>query len=680
MQRRFLARIAASFLLLVALLAAAPASAHDHHAYATPGVPPAPQYGTHDGVVAVAHPLAAAAGDEMLAAGGNAIDAAAAIFFALNVVEPQFLGIGGGGFMMIHLARTGETFAIDSREKAPAAATPTMFGNLDFGTASTSGVSVGVPGPLKGLDLALKRWGTMPFSRVVEPGWKLAKYGHRINPVLEGNIGDLRTAKRVDGACVTKKVTIGGVEKTLSVPPSVSVAMTDLSDSAVAHGEGYAATKTVFRPGGNPTKTGQLLIQEDLANTFDLIAKQGVDVFYRGEIATAIVAAAQGTRVEQTSPCPNYFQTTDGLKPTATGASLMTLTDLANYEAVIRKPVTGTYRGYTIVQMPPPSSGGLTDIQMLMMLERFPLGDTSKGFGFGAKNTLHVMIEAMRLAFADRAVWMGDADPGFAHIPVYGLLNPAYVKTRSDQINLNSRIATVTAGDPLPYDNPPMHAARHPAQGQDADEPGETTHFAVVDRYGNVVSYTTTIESTFGAGIMVPGYGFMLNNELTDFNMVPTFNASTGNPGANDVASNKRPRSSMVPTILFKNGRPFAAYGSPGGSTIINSVLNTTLNLIDHRMTIQEAINAPRISVTSAVGTVSCERGPFFPLGHRPLPEIAPSVVTDLKAMQHVFSGGDCTPTAIGSVQGVIIDLTSGLQFGGADPRRQGTTLSQPRH
>jgi gamma-glutamyltranspeptidase/glutathione hydrolase len=638
--------------LILALLAAAPASARGPNE--TPGVPDVPQYGTREGVVAVAHPLAAEAGQEVLEAGGNAVDAAAAIFFALNVVEPQFLGIGGGGFMMIHLARSGETFAIDSREKAPAAATPTMFGNLDFGTASTSGVSVGVPGPLRGLERALGRWGTMPFSRVIQPGIRLAEQGHRINPILEGNIGDLRTVKRVSDTC-----TATGAAST------TAVAMTDLQPE----------TRAIFRPGGVALKTGNLLVQPDLAKTFKLIAQYGADVFYTGEIAQAIVDAAQRTRVDSSNPCKPY-QTTNGLPPTVTGSSLMTLDDLRNYKAVIRTPVTGHYRGYKIVQMPPPSSGGLTDIQMLEMMERFPLGDASKAFGFGAKNTLHVMIEAMRLGFADRAVWMGDSD--IVHVPVFGLLDPTYVASRSSLIDLNSRMSLVVAGNPLPYDNPPNPGCG-PGHARDSDEPGETTHFAVVDRHGNIVTYTTTIESTFGAGIMVPGYGFMLNNELTDFNMVPTFNASTGNPGANDVAGNKRPRSSMVPTILFKNGRPFAAYGSPGGATIINSVLQTTLNLIDHGMTIQEAINAPRISVTSAGGTVSCERGPFFPLGHRPLPELSPDVVTSLKSMGHVFSGVDCSASAIGSVQGVIIDLTSGLQFGGADPRRQGTVLVTPR-
>jgi gamma-glutamyltranspeptidase/glutathione hydrolase len=643
----------AAVLFLLALFTAAPAAARGPNE--TLGVPDVPQYGTRDGVVAVSHPLAAQAGYDILAAGGNAIDAAAAIFFALNVVEPQFLGIGGGGFMMIHLARTGETFAIDSREKTPAAGGPNMFGNLDFGTASTSGVSVGVPGPLRGLQLALGRWGTMPMSKVIQRGIDLAEQGHRIGPVLEVNIGDVRTVRRASDSCTATGAAI-----------TANVTMTELQPETAA----------VFRPGGSPAKTGQLLKQPDLAKTFKLIQHDGPDVFYTGEIAQAIVDAAQRTRVDFTNPCKPY-QTSDGNAPTVDGKSLMTLKDLRDYQAAIRTPVSGTYRGYKIVQMPPPSSGGLTDIQMLKMLEQFPLGEASQGFGFGAKKTLHVMIEAMRLAFADRAWWMGDSD--FVHVPVFGLLDPTYVASRGALINPESRMTTPSAGNPLPFDNPPASGLA-PGHGKDADEPGETTHFAVVDRAGNIVTYTTTIESTFGAGIMVPGYGFMLNNELTDFNMVPTRNASAGNPGANDVDGNKRPRSSMVPTILFKNGRPFAAYGSPGGATIINSVLQTTLNLIDHHMTIQEAINAPRISVTSAGGNVSCERGPFWPLGHRPLPEISPDVVSSLKGMGHLFPAGDCTATSIGSVQGVIIDLTSGLQFGGADPRRQGTTLSQPRH
>jgi gamma-glutamyltranspeptidase/glutathione hydrolase len=285
----------------------------------------------------------------------------------------------------------------------------------------------------------------------------------------------------------------------------------------------------------------------------------------------------------------------------------MALSDLATYEVKIRQPIIGNYRGFQVASMSPPSSGGLTMIQMLKMLERFPLGDTAQGFGFGATNTMHAMIEAMRLAFADRAVWMGDED--FVHVPKKGLLDPTYVASRSALINLNSRMATPAAGNPLPYDVAGLETKIKLAVIPFEEEKGiYTTHFAVVDK-GNIVSWTTTIEQTWGTGITVPGYGFLLNNELTDFNFIPTFNAGTGNPGANDVAPLKRPRSSMAPTILFKDDEPIAAYGSPGGSTIINSVFNVTLNLIDHRMTIQQAIDAPRLSVTSAEGSISCEGG-----------------------------------------------------------------------
>jgi gamma-glutamyltranspeptidase/glutathione hydrolase len=314
------------------------------------------------------------------------------------------------------------------------------------------------------------------------------------------------------------------------------------------------------------------------------------------------------------------------------------------------------------------------------MLERFPMGDASQGFGFGATNTLHVMIEAMRLAFADRAVWMGDED--FVPMPKVGLLADPYVALRSERINLTTRMDTPAAGDPWPFEKVKKH---HHQFNFDAD-PGEdhgghTTHFSVVDKDGNIVAYTTTIEQGWGTGIMVPGYGFLLNNELTDFNLAPTFDAATGNPGANDVAAFKRPRSSMVPTIVLKHGKPFAAYGSPGGATIINSVLNITLNLIDHDMTIQEAINAPRLSVTSALGTVSCEMGqPFMQ------PAFSATALADLKALGH-FSNSQtlalaCSTTTIGSVQAVIIDLRTGKQYGGADARREGTVIgaSRPEH
>lgn len=567
---------------------------------------------SRQGLVAVSHPLAAQAGAQILENGGNAIDAAAAIQFALNVVEPQFSGIGGGGFMMIHLAKTNETFIIDSREKAPAAATPDMFLGQSFNDASTSGHSVGVPGTLMGVSTALKRWGTKSLAETLEPAISLAENGFRINRFLAANINDPRTA----------------------IQPE---------------------TRAVFRfPDGSPLPEGYLLKQPLLAKTFKLIAGQGPDVFYTGEIAGAIVEAQKRSTIG------------------SAGVGRMVLSDLAAYDIKIRQPVTSTYRGVTIKSMSPPSSGGLTMIQMLKMLEQFPIGDAAAGYGFGSTKTLHVMTEAMRLGFADRAVWMGDED--FVPVPKKGLISSCYLDTRRTLINPNARLAAALPGNPLPCDMARVKPKTKLALAPLEEEKGvHTTHFSVVDKHGNVVSYTTTIENTWGTGIMVPGYGFILNNELTDFNFTPQFNPATGNIGANDVAPFKRPRSSMTPTMLFKNGEPFAAYGSPGGATIINSVLGITLNLIDHGMSIQQAIDAPRWSVTSAGGTISCEPGMS--------PPIPTASLQGLQALGHLVptvGGVPACSSTIGSVQAVIIDLKTGKQYGGADQRREGTVIGLP--
>ncbi|GIZ50079.1 gamma-glutamyltransferase [Noviherbaspirillum aridicola] len=565
------------------------------------------QQGYRKGVVAVSHPLAAQAGAQMLKEGGNAIDAAAAIQFALNVVEPQFSGIGGGGFMMIYLAKTGETVIVDSREKAPAAATPDMFLGQSFADASTSGHSVGVPGTVLGVETALQRWGTKTLARTLQPAISLAEEGFRINRYLAADIADPRT----------------------SLQPE---------------------TRAVFRQSdGTPLPEGSLLRQPDLAKTFRLLAAQGSEVFYRGEIANAIVEAQR-----RSSPALG-----------SAGVGRMTTADLAAYDVALREPVQGDYRGVTIKSMSPPSSGGLTIIQMLEMLEQFPIGDASQGYGFGSARTMHVMTEAMRLAFADRAVWMGDED--FVPVPERGLISPCYTDARRQLINPEQRQASVTAGNPLPCNVAGgLPAVRTMLAALEEEKGIHTTHFSVVDKEGNVVSYTTTIENTWGTGITVPGYGFLLNNELTDFNFTPMRNEATGNPGANDVAPFKRPRSSMSPTMLFRAGKPVAAYGSPGGATIINSVLNVTLNLVDHRMSIQEAIDAPRFSVTSAAGTISCEAG------------FAAETLQGLLALGHavpVQNGAPNCNARIGSVQGVIVDLETGRQYGGADQRREGTVI-----
>jgi len=565
------------------------------------------------GVVSSSHPAAAATGARILAEGGNAIDAAAAVQFALNVVEPQSSGIGGGGFMLVHLAKTGETFIVDSRERAPEAASAGMFAPdgepMPFLLASTSGVAVGVPGTLRGIDTALTRWGTKKLADTLVPAIELAERGFRVNRFLAADIVNDHGRTQVQ-----------------------------------------PETAAIFRPGGVPLAEGDWLVQPDLAKTLRLIATEGPDAFYRGPLARAIVEAQKRARSELGE----------------SGRGRMTLADLVHYQVAIRQPLIGEYRGWTLATMPPPSSGGLTVLQMLKLLERYPLGDATQGYGFGSPKTLHAMIETMRLAFADRATWIGDEDT--TPVPRKGLLHPDYLAARAALIQPDSRMQTPQAGDPLPWE---QATADRPKRSFASEESPHTTHFSIVDRWGNVVSYTSTIEFTWGSGITVPGYGFLLNNQLTDFNFVPA--ASADNPGANDVAPGKRPRSSMAPTLLLKDGKPLAAYGSPGGASIINSVLNFTLNLIDHGMSMQQAVDAPRLSVTHAAGKLSCEGGEDFMQ-----PGFSIAAQDALRAMGHVGlleTGTEGCQEAIGSVQAVFIDHESGSHHGAADRRREGTVI-----
>ncbi|MCB1908606.1 MAG: gamma-glutamyltransferase [Rhodocyclaceae bacterium] len=559
------------------------------------------------GIVSVSHPLAAGAGAQVLRAGGNAIDAAVTIQFVLNVVEPQSSGIGGGGFMMIHLADGQRTLIVDSREAAPAAASADMFAGMEFGQASTSGVAVGVPGTLLGLEMALQRWGSLTLARTLAPAIALAGDGFAINRHLAHSSADRRTTL-------------------------------------------YPATAARFRTAdGSPLPEGYWLKQPELARTLSLIATQGTGVFYRGEIARAIVAAQEHSLIGEA------------------GRGRMTLEDLAAYRPIIREPVEGSYRGFTIRSMPPPSSGGLTLLMMLRLLEPYPIGSDGEGWGFGGRHTLHLMAEAMRLGFADRAVWMGDAD--YQAVPAAGLLSDCFLASRAAMIALDARMPTPAAADPWPCQRTGSMAGDTAGLAASDEAKGtDTTHFTVADRWGNVVSFTSTIESAWGSGITVAGYGFLLNNELTDFNLVPRFDAASGDPGANDAAGGKRPRSSMAPTMVFHDDRLVLAYGSPGGATIINTVLNTTLNLIDHHMSLGEAIAAPRFSVTSARGTISCEPG---------LPSAATAHLARLGHTFHQQEAASRCDARIGSVQAIAIG-PGGAQFGAADQRREGTVIGLP--
>jgi len=574
------------------------------------------------GVVAVANPYGAEAGAKMLEQGGNAIDAAVAIAYALNVVEPQSAGIGGGGFMMIHLAHSGRTFAIDTRERAPAGATPGMF--VGVGNASLQGVAVGVPGMVRGTAMALGKYGQLRLAQVLAPAIALADQGFAATP------------RYANVSCNTRS-------------------------------QNSPESAAFFCPNGGGTQgpvVGSLVLNKALAETLKLIATHGPDCFYKlmpdkgCDIAKGIV---EGQKFAKGA--------------TGKGGS-MAYADLENYAVNEREPTAGSYRGYTIKSMSPPSSGGLTMIQMLKMVERFPIGDASQGYGFGSVKTLNVMADAMRLAFADRSQWMGDAD--FVPVPAKGLLDPGYVGLRGAAIVPGTRLSpNPVAGDPRSYDVAGIKSGRRFAVAEPVTGPGETTtHFAVVDKWGNMVTYTNTIESSHGIGVFA-GYkradgsfrnlGFLLNNELTDFNTTPSTNPYTLAPGFNDVQPNKRPRSSMNPTMIFTpDGTPLAAFGSPGGSSIINSVFNVTLNLIDHGMGLQDAINAPRISVTGAAPNVSIE------------PAVGQVAIDGLRAL-----GYTVTPTTpggeIGSVQAVVVDRHTGKQYGGADPRREGTVIGLKR-
>ncbi|MEK5067058.1 gamma-glutamyltransferase [Sporosarcina sp. FSL K6-1508] len=535
-----------------------------------------------DGMVATAHPLASQIGADVLRNGGNAIDAAVAIQFALNVTEPMMSGIGGGGFLMYYDADKEETSIINSRERAPAGATPDMFLDekgepIPFGERATGGKAVGVPGTLKGLEEALERWGTRSMDELIDPAIQLASEGFPIDIVLADAIAD------------NKEV----LNKT--------------------------AAGIVFAPNGKPLKEGDKLVQKDLAKTFKLIKSGGTDAFYKGEIAKAVAGVVQKYE------------------------GSMTADDIAAYDVRIDKPIWGDYKGYQIASMPPPSSGGVFLLQMLSILDGFDLSQ----YDVKSWEKYHLLAEAMHLAYADRAAYAGD--PEFVEVPLKGLLHPDYIKQRQDLIKLTSVIEKPIAGDPWRYEG--KKTAGISVQQPDDKKQGETTHFTVADQWGNVVSYTTTIEQLFGTGIMVPGYGFMLNNELTDFDAIPG--------GANQVEPNKRPLSSMTPTIVFKDDKPVLTVGSPGGSTIITSVLQTIIHSIEYDMELKAAIEEPRI-FTNNTTSYRYEKG------------IPNKVLDYLNKMGHNFGE---SPVTIGNVQSILIDHKEGTFKGVADSSRSGAAI-----
>ncbi|HMN22542.1 MAG TPA: gamma-glutamyltransferase [Ottowia sp.] len=465
------------------------------------------------GMVATEQELASRIGLDVLKKGGNAVDAAVAIGFALAVALPNAGNIGGGGFMMVYDAKTGQSTALDFREVAPAAASRDMYlddkGNVVDGKSLYTHYAIGVPGTVAGMAHALKKWGTLPLARVIQPSIALAEKGY---PVSETLAKVLEQEKKNMGQ--------------------------------------WPATKAIFWKNGAPLKAGDRLVQKDLAHSLRLIARDGARAFYGGEIGKRIAADM------------------------AKNGNPMTLKDLADYKVVEREPVRGSYRGYEIVTMPPPSSGGIHLVQILNMMEHWPLNS----WGHNSAQTVHHMTEAMKLAYADRAEYLGD--PGFVKVPQKGLTSKKYADVLAAQINPDrARSAKdIRAGQPQPY------------------ESDQTTHYSVIDRAGNIVAVTYTLNTNFGSAIVAPGTGIVLNNEMDDFSAKPGVPNAYGVIGgdANAVQAGKRPLSSMTPTFVLKDGKPFLVTGSPGGPRIITTVLQQVSNAIDYGMNPAEAASALR--------------------------------------------------------------------------------------
>jgi len=468
-----------------------------------------------NGMVVCGHPLAAGAGLDILKEGGNAVDAAVTVGFVLAVTLPSAGNIGGGGFMIVHMAETGETVAIDYREKAPLAAARDMFldenGDADPQKSRYSYLAVGVPGSVAGMALALEKYGTIPLERALRPAIELAENGFPVDEYLHRSLAALK--------------------KRLGASP--------------------ASMKIFYKEGDIPYEVGETLVQKDLAWSLKRIAARGPEAFYRGEIAERIVADMEAH------------------------GGLITMEDLAAYSPVIREPVHGTYRGYEIYSMPPPSSGGVHLVQMLNLLEAYPLGS----WGHNTVKTIHVMAECMKLAYADRSEHLGDSD--FVPVPVEGLVSKDY----ADHLRRRIDLLRATPSTEIKPGNPEAYESRN------------TTHYSVMDGHGNAVSTTTTLNFSYGTGITAAGTGILLNNEMDDFSAKPGVPNAYGLVGTdyNAIEPGKRMLSCMTPTIVLKNGRAWLVTGSPGGSRIITTTLQIILNVIDHGMNVREATDAARI-------------------------------------------------------------------------------------
>lgn len=469
---------------------------------------------SRNGMVASEHHLASEVGVKILQKGGNAVDAAVAMGFALAVTLPNAGNLGGGGFMLLHDAKTGSNHALDFRETAPAAAHRDLYldekGNIIEGDSIYSHRSIGVPGSVAGLEYALNNWGSMNLKEVIRPAIRLASKGFPVSHNLARML---------------------------------SVQQKQLGQ--------WPATREIFFKEERPLQAGEKLVQKDLARSLKLIARQGSKAFYEGEVAEAIVAEMQRH------------------------GGLISMQDLASYRALERTPVTGNYRGFKVVSMPPPSSGGIHLLQILNILEHFPL----QALGATSAESVRLIAEAAKLAYADRSEFLGD--PDFVKVPQQGLVSKAYAAQLATSIKPNSvrDVASIKPGNPSDH------------------ESDQTTHFSVIDSQGNMVGVTYTLNLNFGSGIVAEGTGILLNNEMDDFSAKPGVANAYGLVGgdANAIEGGKRPLSSMMPTMVLRDDKPWLVTGSPGGARIITTVLQTLINAMDFGMNPAENAATPRM-------------------------------------------------------------------------------------
>ena len=528
------------------------------------------------GVVSAAHPFAAQAGVEILKQGGNAFDAAIATSFMLNVVEPQSTGIAGGGFAMIYVAKEKKAYMVDYREVAPYAARPDSYidvnGKVIPGKSTTGAYAAGVPGQLRGMEFIANKFGTMKLSKLMEPAIKQSEKGLPVNKVLnDAMMSDLMRLEKFN----TK-----------------------------ADFERFKAI--YFDKEGLPMPVGQVIKNPELTKTLKKIAKNGVDTFYTGEVSDLIVGF--------------YAKNAN---------SWITKRDLADYTVKMREPVEINYRGYQLITSAPPSSGGMSIAGILNLMEAYDV----KAMGVDSPEYAHKLIQAQKLAYADRAKYMADTD--FVAVPKDGLMSKDYAAERRQLIG-ETATEKYTPGTPDKY------------------ESGSTTSFSVIDKDGNMVTFTQTINGLFGSGLVIPGGGFLMNNEMDDF--------TTDEPAhPNAPAPNKKPLSSMSPTIVLKDGNPVMTLGSPGGPRIIATVAGVIMNVLDFDMDLQSAINHARIY------------SPNSGITHIETP-ISPEYVMALEKIGHKLKIYPKKVMYFGGVHGIKI-LSDGKLHGAADPRRFGQAV-----